>query len=103
MSDLLKGADIIPHNIIKTDRRIVPVGVKRLTTLDGKGTAAGLGYSLKIGQGVLVDMDSLQYCEITNRESGRKSKHMTINIVGVNGNYLGKAFAECFFDADSRA
>jgi len=103
MSDLLKGADIIPHNIVKADRRIVPVGAKRLTTLDGKGTAAGLGYPLQIGQGYLVDMDFLQYVEITNRESGRKSKHMTINVVGIHGNYLGKAFAECFFDADSRA
>ena len=102
MSNLLKGADIVPHNIVKASRDIRPVTVKRLTTIDGNGTAAGLGYPLQIGQGNLVDMDSLQYCEITNRESGRKSKHMTINIVGVHGNYLGKAFAECFFDADSR-
>lgn len=103
MSNLLSGADIIPHNIIKASRDIRPVTVKRLATLDGNGTAVGLGYPLKIGAGVLVDIDSLQYCEITNRESGRKSKQMILNIVSINGDYLGKAFAECFFDADSRA
>jgi hypothetical protein len=98
MSNLLSGADIIPHNIIKTDRDIRPCTVKRLATIDGNGTAAGLGYPLQIGQGVLVDMHSPQYCEIENRETGRKSKQTIINIVDINGKVLGAAFAECFFD-----
>jgi hypothetical protein len=97
MSELITP-NVIEHNIIKTGRNIRPVTVKRLATLDGLGTARGL----KIGQGVAVDMDTLVYCEITNKD-GRKHKKMMLQQVDIHGNYKGLIFAEFFFNADSRA
>lgn len=66
--------------------------IKQLTTSDSIGKLKGF----KVGQGVIVVVNSLRIAELTTKD-GVKHKKYLYNLIDVNGKPLGWIYAECIF------